>query len=50
MAFVEFMDWKWPEDSTNMLRASILDVQAFKAGMEKLGGAGKSINRRISSL
>jgi site-specific recombinase XerD len=50
MAFAAFMGWKWPEDATGVLRASILDVQAFKADMEKHGGAPKTINRRISSL
>jgi integrase/recombinase XerD len=50
MAFVEFMGWKWPEDSASMLRASILDVQAFKDSMEKHGGAPKTLNRRISSI
>ncbi len=30
MAFVQFMEWRWPEDSVEVLSASILDVQAFK--------------------
>jgi site-specific recombinase XerD len=50
MAFVAFRGWAWPEDSAKMLRASILDVQAFKDDMAKHGGAPKTINRRISSL
>jgi hypothetical protein len=50
MAFVEFMGWKWPEDFMNVLRGSILDVQAFKTHMVKQGAAPKTINRRISSL
>jgi site-specific recombinase XerC len=50
MAFVQFMKWNWPEDATNMLRTSILDVQAFKAAIVKHGGAPKTINRRVSSL
>ena len=50
MAFVQFKGWNWPEDATNMLRASILDVQAFKADMVKHGAAPKTLNRRISSL
>lgn len=25
MAFVAFMGWRWPDDATNMLRASILE-------------------------
>jgi hypothetical protein len=50
MAFVSFMGWRWPDDAVNVLRASLLDVQAFKADIGKHGGAGKTINRRISSL
>jgi site-specific recombinase XerD len=50
MAFVAFMGWKWPDDAANLLRASLLDVQAFKASIGEHGGAGKTINRRISSL
>jgi site-specific recombinase XerD len=50
MAFVAFCGWAWPEDSSKMLRASILDVQAFKDDMAKHGGAPKTTNRRISSL
>jgi hypothetical protein len=45
-----FKAWHWPEDATEMLRASIFYVQAFKASMAKYGGAPKTINRRISSL
>ena len=50
MAFVSFMGWQWPDDAANLLRVSLLDVQAFKADIGKQGGAGKTINRRISSL
>ena len=50
MAFAEFRGWAWPKDSAMLLRASILDVQAFKDHMGKLGVAPKASNRRISSL
>lgn len=50
MAFVEFRGWAWPDDAAQLLRASILDVQAFKDHMARHGGAPKTINRRISSL
>ena len=30
MAFVQFMAWRWPEDATNFLRVSILDVQGLQ--------------------
>jgi site-specific recombinase XerD len=50
MAFVAFRGWAWPHDASLLLRASILDVQAFKDHMGKHGGAPKTINPRISSL
>jgi hypothetical protein len=39
MAFVEFRSLAWPQDSSQLLRVSILDVQAFKDYMAKHGGA-----------
>lgn len=33
MAFVEFRGWEWPKDSGELLRVSILDVQAFREDM-----------------
>lgn len=50
MAFVAFKRWAWPDDAAQLLRVSILDVQAFKGHMAKRGGAPKTISRRISSL
>ena len=50
MTFGEFMEWRWPEQATAMLSASILDVQAFKDDLVKRSAAPKTINRRISSL
>src|SRR5580704_10658210 len=50
MAFVEFRKWSWPQDSGQLLRVSILDVQAFKDYMVKHDAAPKTMNRRISSL
>jgi site-specific recombinase XerD len=50
MAFVEFRKWSWPQDSGQLLRVSILDVQAFKVYMVKHNAAPKTMNRRISSL
>lgn len=50
MAFVKFMNWHWPEDSLQLLQVSIRDIQAFKADIENRGGAGKTVNRRVSSL
>jgi site-specific recombinase XerD len=50
MALVRFMNWKWPDDSAQVLSASILDVQAFKDQMARNSAAPKTINRRISSI
>lgn len=50
LAFIQFMGWNWPEDATHLLRASILDVQAFQSQIGSGAGAPKTINRRISSL
>ncbi len=41
MAFIEFRGWAWPDDAPQLLRTSILDVQAFKDAMAKHGGAMK---------
>lgn len=50
MAFVQFMKWRWPEDSVELLSSSILDVQSWKNQMVEESAAPKTINRRISSL
>lgn len=50
MAFVQFMKWNWPDDSIELLSASILDVQAWKDSMTKAAMAPKTLNRRVSSL
>src|ERR1035438_7348730 len=50
MAFVEFRGWVWPKDSSQLLRVSILDVQAFREYMLERRAAPKTMNRRISSL
>src|ERR1700757_3683534 len=39
MAFVEFRGLVWPRDAAELLRVSILDVQAFKDYMAKHDGA-----------
>jgi site-specific recombinase XerD len=50
MAFVEFRGMVWPKDSGQLLRVSILDVQAFREDMLERHAAPKTMNRRISSL
>jgi hypothetical protein len=46
MAFVGFRGFVWPKDSAQLLRVSILDVQAFKDDMGNTAGR----RRRTSSL
>lgn len=50
MAFVHFCKWAWPQDAAQLLRTSILDVQAFKDAMGAKHAAPKTMNRCISSL
>jgi site-specific recombinase XerD len=50
MSFVRFMNWQWPADSTEMLKASITDVLAFRDFLHGKDAAPKTINRRIASL
>jgi integrase/recombinase XerC len=50
MAFVKFMGLTWPEQSIELLRVSIGDVQAFRQHLLFRNAAPKTMNRRISSL
>jgi site-specific recombinase XerD len=50
MSFIDFKRWTWPRDAAQLLRVSILDVQAFKDAMVTDKAAPKTMNRRISSL
>lgn len=50
MAFIHFMQLRWPDDAIELLSASILDVQAWKDSMTKGSMAPKTLNRRVSSL
>lgn len=50
MAFVTFMSFRWPADSQELLRVSVMDVQAYRSSMVDRGAAPKTLNRRISSL
>jgi hypothetical protein len=47
---VQFRGFIWPHEAAQLLKISILDVQAFKDHMAKHNGVPKTINRRISSL
>jgi integrase/recombinase XerC len=50
MAFVEFLQMKWPEEATHLLSVSVRDVLAFREQLVVQSAAPKTINRRISSL
>jgi integrase/recombinase XerC len=50
LAFVEFVDLRWPADVTGLLTVSVADVHDFRDKMVADGMAPKTINRRIASL
>lgn len=50
LAFVAFLQIRWPEEAASLLTASIADVQAFRDQLRARNAAPKTINRRISSL
>src|SRR4051812_11367712 len=50
LAFVEYLDLRWPEDATALLMTSVIEVYEFRDMMVQRGMAPKTINRRIASL
>ena len=50
MAFVKFMEIRWPTQATALLSVSIADVLAFRDQLMEKDAAPKTINRRISSV
>jgi len=50
MAFVRFLGMAWPQDSLDLLKATIGDVQLWRDRMKSQGAAAKTMNRRISSV
>lgn len=50
MAFVEFMQLRWPDDATRLLAVTVADVLAFRDAMLAQDLAPKTVNRRIASL
>jgi hypothetical protein len=48
--FVEFMGWRWPDDAANLLRSSLLDVQAFKPPSEITAGQRRPSSRAFTFL
>lgn len=49
MAFVEWMGWRWPEDSIRFLSVSVSQVQAYRQFCTE-HYAPKTVNRRVCSL
>jgi site-specific recombinase XerD len=50
LSFIEFLELRWPEDSTRLFSVSVADVLAFRDLMLEELKAPKTINRRIASL
>jgi site-specific recombinase XerD len=50
LTFVGFLGLKWPEQSHELLAATVPDVHAYRDWLMKAGAAPKTLNRRISSL
>jgi hypothetical protein len=50
LGFARFMGWRWPDEASELLRVSIVDVHAFKSHLREQKRAPKTINRRIASL
>jgi site-specific recombinase XerC len=50
MAFIEFLKFDWPKESTELLAVSVGDVMEWRDQLEKDGMAPKTMNRRISSV
>src|SRR4051795_13319246 len=50
LAFVEYLDLRWPTDATVLLMTSVIEVHEFRDMMVQRGMAPKTINRRIASL
>lgn len=48
--FIEFRRIRWPEDSWELLQATVADVQAWRDGMVATGKAPKTILRRVGAL
>lgn len=48
--FIRFSGIPWPQESWRMYQVSVRDVQAFREDMIRRNAAGKTLNRRISSL
>ncbi len=50
LTFVRFLGLKWPEQSHQLLAATVADVHGYRDWLIAQGAAPKTLNRRISSL
>jgi site-specific recombinase XerD len=50
LTFVRFLGLNWPEQSQQLLTATVPDVHAYRDWLIAAGAAPKTLNRRISSL
>ena len=50
LSFVRFLNFTWPEEATQLLGVTVVDVQSFRDHLIELDRAPKTINRRISSV
>ena len=50
LTFVRFLALPWPEQSAQLLAATVADVHAYRDWLTAQGAAPKTLNRRISSL
>ncbi|RCS54883.1 hypothetical protein DTL42_07160 [Bremerella cremea] len=49
-SLLKFLGIRWPEDSLQLLRLSVADVQAWRDQLIAEGKAPKTLNRRVSSV
>jgi site-specific recombinase XerD len=50
LGFIAFVGIRWPDESWQLLQATVQDVLSWRDCMIELGRAPKTLNRRISSL
>ena len=50
MALVKYLGLNWPQDATALLIVSVADVHAWRDELLEKKAAGKTLNRRISSV
>jgi site-specific recombinase XerD len=48
--FIAFLELRWPEDASELLRVTVRDVQRWRDGLVKAKRAPKTLLRRVCSL